>query len=238
MQYKEAKKIIIDKHKLEILIRLGCPDSNILSIIKTGKFEKTGDSLIDETLECLCDFKSFKNWGGNHNPLGINGSKITKNRGQVDHQVDHQVDGQVVDKDKDKDKDKEEDIDKDNIYYLQFENFWSLYTPIKSREGNYVAKGNKQKCYKKFVNLMKEGVKYETIIGNLEKYLQYCRKNGYCSCGVEVYLNQRRFENDYGQSECVDSEVRDNQRRPVSIVKIADELAKESRYDDSDSIPF
>lgn len=130
------------------------------------------------------------------------------------------------------------EIQNDNQFENQFENFWSLYTPIKSREGNYVAKGNKQKCYKKFVNLMKEGVKYETIIGNLEKYLQYCRKNGYCSCGVEVYLNQRRFENDYGQSECIDSEVRDNQRRPVSIVKIADELAKESRYDDSDSIPF
>lgn len=138
-------------------------------------------------------------------------------------------------KDKDKSKDKDKDID--NIC-LQFEEFWKLYTPIKGRDGNYVAKGNKQKCYKKFANLMKEGVKYETIVGNLEKYLQYCRKNGYCSCGTEVYLNQRRFENDYGQSECVDSQVRDNKRRPVSIVEIADELAKESNYDDSDSIPF
>jgi hypothetical protein len=104
MQYKNATKIIIDKRKLDILIRLGCPDNQILQILKTGKFTPTGDSLIDETLECLVDFKEFKNWGGNHNPKGINGCNKKKKRGQVDQQVDSQDDCQVVDKDKDKDK--------------------------------------------------------------------------------------------------------------------------------------
>ena len=106
MQYKNATKIIIDKRKLDVLIRIGCPDSQILQLIKTGKFTKTGDSLIDETLECLVDFKEFKNWGGNHNPKGISGYNKKKNNrqvdGQVDCQVDKQVDCQVVDKDNNK----------------------------------------------------------------------------------------------------------------------------------------
>lgn len=197
MQYKEAKKIVIDKHKLDILIRLGCPDEQILSLIKTGKFDRTGDSLIDETLECLCDFKSFKNWGGNHNPLGINGSKTTKKLGQVDGQVDHQDGCQVVDIDKEE----ELDIEIENKYDLLFEEFWKEYTPVKSKEGHFVARGNKQNCYKKFVKLLKEGVKYEILMDKVKEYLLYCKENGYCSCGVEVYLNQRRFENEYTNVE-------------------------------------
>ncbi len=117
MQYKNATKIIIDKRKLDILIRLGCPDNQILELIKIGKFTPTGDSLIDETLECLVDFKEFKNWGGNHNPKGINGCNKKKKRGQVDQQVDKQDDCQVVDKDIDKDI--EEDKDKKNKYIFE-----------------------------------------------------------------------------------------------------------------------
>ena len=118
MQYKNATKIIIDKRKLDILIRLGCPDNQILQLLKTGKFTPTGDSLIDETLECLVDFKEFKNWGGNHNPKGINGCNKNKKRSQVDQQVDSQDDCQVVDKNKDIDieEDKERKIEKNNRY--------------------------------------------------------------------------------------------------------------------------
>lgn len=105
MQYKNATKIIIDKRKLEILIRLGCPDEVLLGYIKTGKYKKTNDKLVDEILESLIDFKDFKNWGGNHNPNGINGCNKKKNLGQVDRQVENTLDSQVVDKDIDIDKD-------------------------------------------------------------------------------------------------------------------------------------
>ena len=123
-------------------------------------------------------------------------------------------------------------------YKEKFEQFWKFYTPIKNKEGHFVAKGNKQTCLKKFINILNEGVDYETIIRGLEKYLTYCKNNGYSSCGAEVFLNQRRFENDYSDSECVDSKTGNLQRRPVSIVQIAAELTKESKYDDTNCIPF
>lgn len=109
MQFKKTKKLIIDEQKLNVLIRLGCPDDKLLSVIKTGKFEKTGDQIIDEILECLVDKKEFKNWGGNHNPKGINGYNKKKNLCQVDQQVDRSRLGQDVDKDLDKDIDKEKE---------------------------------------------------------------------------------------------------------------------------------
>lgn len=117
MQFRTTKKIVIDEQKLTVLIRLGCPDDRLLSVIKTGKFEKTGDKIIDEILECLVDRKEFKNWGGNHNPKGINSCKKRKKGGQVDKQVDCQDGGQVVDKDIDI------DIDKDkNKQYIELVN--------------------------------------------------------------------------------------------------------------------
>lgn len=127
MQFRTTKKLIIDEQKLNVLIRLGCPDDRLLSVIKTGKFEKTGDQIIDEILECFIDRKEFKNWGGNHNPKGINNCKKRKNRGQVDQQVDNQDEGQdigqVVDKDIDKDNIKYKNNDKYN-HYGEFKNVW------------------------------------------------------------------------------------------------------------------
>ena len=265
MQYKQIQKIIIDKRKLDNLIRIGCPDEQLLQIIKTGKFKKTGDKLIDDTLECLIDFRSFKNWGGNHNPNGINGCNIKKKRGQVDHQVDRQDGGQVVDKDKDKDisnntinfnysnntntcqsnninNSNNTNMDSKNQNENQIENkfdeFWKLYTPVKASDGRFVAKGSKQKCFEKYKKLINKGVEHGKIINGLERYLAYCRINGHCSCGAEVFINQRRFENDYSDSECVSSSKNDNGRRPVSISKIALELERESKIDEKDSIPF
>lgn len=108
MQYKNVTKIIIDKRKLDVLIRLGCPDKQILELIKTGKFTKTGDSLIDETLECLIDLREFQNWGGKRKGSG-------RRKNHLENQVENQVENhleiqvanqdifQVVDIDKDKD---------------------------------------------------------------------------------------------------------------------------------------
>lgn len=110
MQYKNATKLIIDKRKLDILLRLGCPDKQLLEIIKTGEFTKTGDSLIDETLDCLVDIKSFSNWGGSRENSGRKSSKnndINQDENHLENQVENHLANQdmfqVVDIDKDKD---------------------------------------------------------------------------------------------------------------------------------------
>lgn len=123
MQYKNNTKIIIDKRKLDLLLRLKCSKDVIYNAIVYGKIKKVGDELIDDTLETLVDRKEFKNWGGNHNPAGRNQHQNkNKKRGQLDHQLDLQDGGQnigqVVDKDKDKDRDR--DIDKDNNAVIDY----------------------------------------------------------------------------------------------------------------------
>ena len=106
MQYKSNTKILIDKRKLQTLLRLGCPKEIITDLIFEGKLFLTGDKLIDDNLEALIEEKEFKNWGGNRNPKGNNQYSL----GQVDHNLDHgqvigQEVGQLADKDTDKDKD-------------------------------------------------------------------------------------------------------------------------------------
>ena len=100
MQYKSNTKIIIDKRKLDTLFRIGCPDNAIISLLKTGSFENTGDSLIDENLESLLDIKEFKNWGGKRDNSG-------RKSNHLENQDEKQDAFQVVDKDKEKDKDKD-----------------------------------------------------------------------------------------------------------------------------------
>jgi hypothetical protein len=102
MQYKNSQKIIIDKRKLDILLRLGNYDKQILQLVKTGTFTKTGDELVDETLECLMDVKSFDNWGGKRTGSGRPSKNHLEN--QVDNHLENQDAIQVVDKDRDKDK--------------------------------------------------------------------------------------------------------------------------------------
>ena len=194
MQYKNAKKIIIDKRKLDILIRLGCPDNQILELIKTGKFTKTGDSLIDETLECLADFKEFKNWGGNHNPKGINGCNKKKKRGQVDIQVDKQDDCQVVDKDIDKDKEEDKDLNKKNnkkeIYKEKFEEWWSYFPKLRA--------GNKTKTFEKYIKAIeKDKLTPEWLLERVKEYAESKEvKEGY-ACGGEKYFNACKYNNQY-----------------------------------------
>lgn len=102
MQYRNVKKIIIDKMKLDILMRLGCPDNQIIELIKTGNFTPTGDSVIDETLECLLDFKEFDNWGGKRPGSGRPKKHLeNQDENQDENHLDNQDANQVVDKDKD-----------------------------------------------------------------------------------------------------------------------------------------
>lgn len=103
MQYKDTKKIVIDQRKLETLFRLGCPDAQIIQLLKTGTFTPTGDQLIDDTLESLLDHKIFNNnnWGGARQGAGApKGNTNAKKNNQV-NQENNQENNQDTDKDKD-----------------------------------------------------------------------------------------------------------------------------------------
>lgn len=100
MQYKNSKKIMIDQRKLETLFRIGCPDNLIIELLKTRTFTPTGDSLIDDNLESLLDYKYFVNngWGGKRNGAGRKPQKTSKNN-HLENQVENQVDNQDANQD-------------------------------------------------------------------------------------------------------------------------------------------
>ena len=221
MQYKDSPKIMIDKRKLEILFRLGCPDAQIIELLKTKKFTPTGDSLIDETLESLIDFKVFENWGG----FRIGSGRKHKKSG-IKNQDANQDANQVVDKDRDnniyiynnynsrnlipdtntQDNNKLSGIsnnistthacEKEKIKE-NFDIFWESYTPVKASDGYVVAKGSKKVSFEKYSKVIKLGVKPEDILKGLKSYIDFCQKNNRLTCGVPVFLNQERWKDEY-----------------------------------------
>lgn len=202
MQYKTNTKIIIDKRKLDILLRIGCPDSQLLELIKTGKFTRTGDSLIDDTLECLIDLKDFSNWGGKRNGAG------RKKKNQVENQVENQDAFQVVDKDIDIDK----EIDKDKSIKergtrgkpskeneILFNEFWSLYVPVKCKDGRYTDKGSKQMAFKSFCKALGKD-SYENIKNGLARYLKMKYESNSMTANVSTFLNQERWKDEFEEN--------------------------------------
>jgi hypothetical protein len=188
MQYKNATKIIIYKKKLDILIRLGCPDNQILQLLKTGKFTPTGDSLIDETLECLVDFKEFKNWGGNHNPKGINGYNKKKKRGQVDRQVDSQDDCQVVDKDIDIDIEEDKERKNKKLKTEDITDFESLFTYWEqNKKGGKYKPESRQRMLNKLKELTNNDFEYA------KKAIFYAIDNNYqgFTDGSRLYYKEK-----------------------------------------------
>ena len=110
MQYKNSVKIVIDKRKFEMAIRLGCDDKLLLEVIKNGFTTPTGDALLDELLETMIDVKEFSNWGGTRKNAGRK-SRLNQDDNQLENQDENQDDCQLEDKDKDK------DIDIDNYIF-------------------------------------------------------------------------------------------------------------------------
>jgi len=161
MQYKRNYKILIDKRKLDTLIRLNCPKEILIDLILENKLTLTGDPLIDDNLESLLEIKEFKNWGGNRNPKGTNQYSL----GQVDHQVDHQLDhgqdvGQVVDKDKDTDKDIDTHTNKKEV----LNSFLSSdTTSLKEKEN----KKEKEKIYGECVNVHLTDSHYSKLLNEI-----------------------------------------------------------------------
>lgn len=115
-----------------------------------------------------------------------------KPNGQTNCQTNCQADSQTNDTDKirlDKIKEKEKEKEK-------FDEFWEEYKPVSGRDGTCVAKGSKSRCLEKYIRIVKKDDPQKIITG-LKNYLGYCKENRICSCGAEVFLNQRRWENEY-----------------------------------------
>jgi hypothetical protein len=198
--------MIIDRRKLEVLIRIGCPDEQLLQLIKTGTFTKTGDNLIDDTLECLIDMRDFDNWGGKREGAG------RKPKNQDENQVEFQdeshlanqdanhLDLQVVDKDIDIDIDKNNSIkergtrgkplkEEEN----QFNEFWKLYTPVQCSDGKHTDKGSRKTAFEAFKRALKKD-SYENIKDGLKRYLEKKAKNNSLTAYVSTFLNQESWK--------------------------------------------
>lgn len=118
MRYKTSIKLLIDKRKLDTLIRLDCPKEILIDLIFENKLTLTGDSLIDDNLESLLEIKEFENWGGSRKGSGR--PKENQLENQVENQLENQDANQVGDKDKDIDKDKDKDKDitfKEDLFF-------------------------------------------------------------------------------------------------------------------------
>lgn len=114
----------------------------------------------------------------------------------------------------------------------QFDEFWKLYTPVAGKDGRFVSKGNKKSCQEKYKQQIRKGIKHETIINGVRQYLAYCADNGVCSCGAEVFINQRRWENDYSRAGVIQSSVPGGLHRQSSdLVEAARQFAEDSQTD-------
>lgn len=80
-----------------------------------------------------------------------------------------------------------------------FDEFWDIYIPVKNKDGHSIPKGHRGTCEKKFNGIVKDGVSKDVILDGLKKYLSHCKRNSIQTCGAEVFLNQRRWEVDYGE---------------------------------------
>lgn len=172
MRFKTTKKILIDKRKLDTLLRLNCPKKILMDLVLENKLTLTGDSLIDDNLESLIDIKEFENWGGCRKGSGR--PKKNQLENQDENQLENQDANQVGDKDKDIDNDK--DVDKDVInakidYYNNpiIEKVFEIY---KSHCGNLIPL---DRFYKRNIDLRKlVGSYLEQTESDLEYFTRVC----------------------------------------------------------------
>ena len=213
MQYKQTTKIIIDKRKLDVLIRLGCPDTQILELIKTGNFTRTGDNLIDETLECLIDVRDFDNWGGKRKGAGRKQKNQLENQLEIqdENHLDNQDAIQVVDKDIDIDIEENNSIkekglrekplkEEETKIDMMFSEFWSKYIPVKCFDGKYTDKGGRKPAYEAFKRALKKD-SFENIMSGLERYLENKKKQNSMSANASTFLNQERWKDESEEDE-------------------------------------
>lgn len=185
--------------------------------------------------------------GGNHNPTGQNqysdvknGQSRSKEVKKDFEQVKNGQSGQsfqeskkIEDK-KFKEKDIPDGISKkkeppNTKYHEQFEDFWLMYIPVKGSNGKMVAKGSKSEAEKKFIRILEDGENYENIRNGLQKYLEFCRRNDQITCGVTVFLNQKRWLDGYDSLSVGAENTGRKRQEPVSLLNTYVELADQYR---------
>ena len=215
MQYKNTQKIVIDKRKLDILLRLNCPKENIYEAIVNNKIIYTNDELIDDNLESFVDIKIFDNWGGARNGAGRKSSNNNKKNqdeiqdvNQDEIQDVNQDTIQVVDIDIDIDK----DIDKKNNKLINKElgnKFIEFYS-------NYPKKVSKENAKKKFISILQnKKASFEQLMQGLEKYKNYIVCNKIEKQYIKhpaTWLNQGCWEDVYEEKQEINNPYMHNAR--------------------------
>ena len=114
-------------------------------------------------------------------------------------------------------------------YHEQFEDFWLMYVPVQGSNGKMVAKGSKSEAEKKFIRILEDGENYENIRNGLQKYLDFCRRNDRITCGVTVFLNQKRWIDGYDSLSVSAENAGGKRQEPVSLLNTYAELADQYR---------
>ena len=120
-------------------------------------------------------------------------------------------------------------VDRKKEFQQQFEEFWKLYVPVSSTSGKMVAKGSKSEAEKKFIRILENGENYENIRNGLQKYLDFCRRNDQITCGVAVFLNQKRWLDGYDNISVSAENAGGKRQEPVSLLNTYAELADQYR---------
>ncbi len=193
------------------------------------KQEESDDPVVSALITALKpSLDKVENRGGNHNHSGQNQYSEVKS-GQKE--VKNAQSGQSFLKNI-KDIKDIKNI-KDNYIYVQndpniekFEAFWREYIPVEC-DGRVVGKGSKQEAEKKFLKILKEGEDYENIMRGLRNYLQFCRRNNQLTCGATVFLNQKRWADDYNTTTISSDGNKGQRQEPSSIVETYAQIAAE-----------
>lgn len=120
-------------------------------------------------------------------------------------------------------------MDRKKEFQQQFEEFWKLYVPVSSTNGKMVAKGSKSEAEKKFIRILENGENYENIRKGLQKYLEFCRRNDQITCGVAVFLNQKRWADGYDSISVSAENAGGKRQEPNALLNTYAELADQYR---------
>lgn len=182
MRYKNSIKIIIDKRKLDTLLRLNCPIEILVDLVFRNKLNVVGDSLIDDNLESLLEIKEFNNWGGSR--AGSGRPHKNQDENQLENQDDNQDENQDINQVGDKDKDKDIDID----------NTSNITNSISNKEYKKNKKIKKDKnIYGEFKNVKLTNEEYEKLNNIYQDKLQQAIEK--LSCYIES--SGRKYNNHY-----------------------------------------
>lgn len=80
-----------------------------------------------------------------------------------------------------------------------FNEFWSLYVPVKCKDGRYTDKGSKQVAFKSFCKALEKD-SFENIKNGLERYLRMKASSNSMTANVSTFLNQERWKDEFEEN--------------------------------------